>query len=111
MLLDRLDAPTHAGSAGGLMTSGTVTSQKGRVLVVDDDPASRYLLRELLEIRGYAVAEARDGQSALEVATSDQPDVILLDVRMPGVGGFQACQRLKADERTAPIPILMVTAL
>lgn len=83
----------------------------GRVLVVDDEDHNRVLLRDLLEAQGHQVLEAVDGEQALAEAGSSAPDVILLDVMMPKVDGFEVCRRLKADAQTAPIPILLVTAL
>jgi len=86
-------------------------SPKGRILVVDDEPLNRELLRDLLEVNGYTVLEAVDGLSALKIVDSGTCDVILLDVRMPGMDGLEVCRRLKANLKTAPIPVLMVTAL
>lgn len=84
---------------------------KGQVLVVDDEELNRDLLRDLLESDGYRVDEADSGEPALSLALDKRPDAILLDVMMPGMNGFEVCRRLKAEERTAPIPVLMVTAL
>ena len=83
----------------------------GRVLVVDDEEPNRVLLRDWLEAQGHAVTEAADGEQALEAVGSTAPDVILLDVMLPRMDGFEVCRRLKADARTAPIPILLITAL
>src|SRR5262245_28941008 len=83
----------------------------GRVLVVDDEEHNRVLLRDLLEARGHQVREAVDGEQALDEVASSAPDVILLDVMLPKVDGFEVCRRLKADARTAPIPILLITVL
>ena len=83
----------------------------GLVLVVDDDEANRMLLRDPLEVHGYEVIEAKNGEQALQKVEQRPPDVILLDVMMPQMDGFEVCRRLKKDPRTAPIPILMVTAL
>jgi CheY-like chemotaxis protein len=86
-------------------------SAVGRVLVVDDEVCNRELLRDLLETQGYFVAEAESGREALMLATQVMPHVILLDVMMPGMDGFEVCRQLKASAETAPIPVLMVTAL
>lgn len=86
-------------------------SAVGRVLVVDDEVCNRELLRDLLETQGYFVAEAEGGREALMLATQVMPHVILLDVMMPGMDGFEVCRQLKASAETAPIPVLMVTAL
>ena len=83
----------------------------GYVLVVDDEEQNRMLLRDPLEARGYEVAEAVNGMQALESVATRAPDVILLDVMMPKMDGFEACRRLKKDLKTAHIPVLMVTAL
>jgi CheY-like chemotaxis protein len=83
----------------------------GRVLVVDDASVNRQLLRDVLEAHGHAVDEAVDGVDALERAHALRPDVVLLDVNMPRMDGFEVCRRLKSDPRTAAIPVLLVTAL
>ena len=83
----------------------------GRILVVDDEPKNRELLHDLLEVNGYAVIEAEDGNDALTKVISQNCDVVLLDVKMPRMDGLEACRRLKADISTAHIPVLMVTAL
>jgi class 3 adenylate cyclase len=84
---------------------------RGLVLVVDDDEANRTLLRDPLEAHGYEIVEAENGEQALQKVELRFPDVILLDVMMPRMDGFEVCRRLKKDARTAHIPILMVTAL
>src|SRR5476651_957507 len=91
-------------------TSGKKTSL-GYVLIVDDEEQNRSLLHDPLEARGYEIAEAENGMIALEKIAARLPDVILLDVMMPQMDGFEVCRRLKTDSRTAHIPILMVTAL
>jgi class 3 adenylate cyclase len=84
---------------------------RGLVLVVDDDEANRTLLRDPLETHGHEIIEAENGEQALQQVARRQPDVILLDVMMPKMDGFEVCRRLKKDGKTAHIPILMVTAL
>ena len=84
---------------------------ESRVLVVDDDEKSRRLMRDLLAVHGYQLSEAVDGEDALRAVKAEPPDVILMDVMMPKMDGFEACRKLQADERTAPIPVLLVTAL
>ena len=84
---------------------------RGIVLIVDDEPANRELLRDPLEVHGYEIAEAENGEQALQKVAERPPDVILLDVMMPRMDGFEVCRRLKKDPLTAHIPILMVTAL
>lgn len=83
----------------------------GFVLVVDDEEQNRSLLRDPLEARGYEIAEAENGLLALEKVAARPPDVILLDLMMPQMDGFEVCRRLKMDVKTAHIPILIVTAL
>lgn len=90
---------------------GVVRYPRSRVLVVDDEERNRSLLKRLLEKRGFSVREAVDGEDALAKVTEEQPDVILLDVMMPRMDGFEVCRRLKAQPHTQAIPILMVTSL
>jgi len=94
-------------------TSASKTSNdySGHILVVDDEKKNRILLKDVLEVKGYQVSEAEDGEQALHIVMKDPPDVILLDVMMPGMDGYEVCRRLKNDIKTASIPILMVTAL
>src|ERR1700687_6017998 len=82
-----------------------------RILVVDDLPENREILTGLLEPEGYTVITAKDGQEGLERALADPPDLILMDVSMPRMTGFEACRRLKADERTRLVPLVLVTGL
>ncbi|MHB8529128.1 MAG: PleD family two-component system response regulator [Caulobacteraceae bacterium] len=82
-----------------------------RILVVDDIEANIQVLQAKLAAEYYEVLTAADGESALLAAIEQKPDVILLDVMMPGLDGFQVCRRLKEDVRTAHIPVVLVTAL
>jgi signal transduction histidine kinase len=86
-------------------------SSAARILVVDDEPRNVLLLQELLESRGYTVWTAVNGVQGLTVAKERLPDVVLLDVMIPGVNGFDVCRQLKADQSTAMIPVLLVTSL
>ncbi|MGC9505024.1 putative bifunctional diguanylate cyclase/phosphodiesterase [Baaleninema sp.] len=81
------------------------------ILIVDDDPANLEVLSNFLEAAGYEVLIARDGQSAIDRAAYDPPDLICLDVMMPGIDGFETCRRLKANPDTAEIPVVFMTAL
>ena len=81
-----------------------------RVLVVDDEPPIRLLCRVNLEAEGMQVVEASDGPGGLEKAREERPDVILLDVMMPGLDGWQVAEELLEDERTKGIPIIFLTA-
>jgi two-component system, OmpR family, phosphate regulon response regulator PhoB len=80
------------------------------VLVVDDEAPIRLLCRVNLEAAGIEVSEAEDGKSGLAVAREERPDVILLDVMMPGMDGWQVFDELLQDERTASIPVVFLTA-
>lgn len=82
-----------------------------RVLVVDDEPAMRVLVRVNLQVEGVEVVEARDGLEAVKVATRERPDLVLLDVMMPGLDGWEVARRLGAAPETRDIPILFMTAL
>lgn len=82
-----------------------------RILVADDDPDSRTIARLSLEHSGYEVITAVDGSDAIEKAREMRPDVILMDLQMPALTGFDAARALKADNSTAEIPIIAVTAL
>ena len=81
-----------------------------RALVVDDDPANRYLLRSVLEKQHWIVTEAEDGQAALAAVRENTPDLILLDLMMPNVDGFEFAERLHADPRFRSIPVVVITA-
>ena len=83
----------------------------GTVLVVDDVPANISVLLEMLGQRGYQVLVARDGESALEQSTFATPDLILLDIMMPGLDGFETCRQLKARAATREVPVIFMTAL
>jgi two-component system, sensor histidine kinase and response regulator len=82
-----------------------------RILVVDDEPRNVELLQDLLEVHGYTVGTAVDGERAIAAARECRPDVILLDVMMPRLNGFEVCRTLKAEPATAMIPVLLVTSL
>jgi DNA-binding response OmpR family regulator len=80
------------------------------ILVVDDDPATLKLVGVILDQEGYDVVPARSGEEGLERARLQHPDLILLDVMMPGLDGYEVVQRLRTDPATARVPILMLTA-
>jgi DNA-binding response OmpR family regulator len=82
-----------------------------KILVVDDEWELRNLLTEFLTGEGYDVIQASNGEEALELAEKEEPQVILLDVKMPGIDGIEVCRRLKEEDKTRFIPIIMVTAL
>ncbi len=81
-----------------------------RVLAVDDEPHILKLVAFSLRSGGFEVLEASDGLAAIEIARAEQPDLILMDVMMPALDGFEACRRLKADPATADIPVVMLSA-
>lgn len=83
---------------------------KERLLVVDDEEDILELLRYNLEREGYAVITAESGESAVELALSARPDLILLDLMLPGMNGLDVCRQLSRDDRTAMIPIVILTA-
>jgi CheY-like chemotaxis protein len=85
-------------------------TRKPRVLVVDDDAAVRELITVNLELAGFVVASAEDGVAALAAVDAFGPDLVTLDVMMPRLGGFETLERLRADPRTASIPVVMVTS-
>ncbi|HJW76511.1 MAG TPA: response regulator, partial [Thermoleophilia bacterium] len=82
-----------------------------RILVVDDTPANVKLLADVLGVRGYAVSTAASGKEALEKVAADAPDLVLLDVVMPEMSGYEVCKALRADPATSRLPVVMVTAL
>ncbi|MCL2039144.1 MAG: response regulator [Bacteroidetes bacterium] len=84
---------------------------KPYILVVDDNKITTKLLHRYLDINGYEVAEAYDGQECLEKVAEKHPDAIVLDVMMPRLDGYQTTMKLKGDPITAEIPIVIVTAL
>ena len=81
-----------------------------KILIVDDVPANLDVLFQSLDSEGYDIMIASDGTTALEVAAGSQPDLILLDVMMPGIDGYETCRQLKADEQLAAIPVIFLTA-
>ncbi|MDQ8202984.1 hybrid sensor histidine kinase/response regulator [Pelagicoccus sp. SDUM812003] len=87
-----------------------ISESQRSVLVVDDEPINIQLLQRKLEWDGIHVLTADNGEDCLEVARSERPDLILLDVMMPGMDGFAVCQKLREDKRTKAIPVIFVTA-
>ena len=84
---------------------------KSTILIVDDEASGRDTLESILEPEGYALVMAENGYQAIEKARALQPDVILLDVMMPGMNGFEVCKRIRSEKELAEIPILFLTAL
>ena len=90
--------------------SAQTTGDATKVLVIDDEAPIRLLCRVNLEAEGMEVVEASDGPTGLEKARVEQPDVVLLDVMMPGIDGWRVAEELLEDERTRGIPIVFLTA-
>ncbi len=93
------------------MRPATATQPASTILIVDDTPANVGVLVDYLEDNGFRVVVAQDGQEGLKRAEFARPDLILLDVMMPGMDGFETCRRLKADDKTRDIPVIFMTAL
>jgi len=87
----------------------TADTEQQTVLVVDDSPTEMHLIRGILEKGGYQVITAVDGESGVAEAKHSKPDLILMDVVMPGLNGFQATRQLSRNPETSQIPIIMVT--
>ncbi|MDZ4871782.1 MAG: Sensor histidine kinase RcsC [Chroococcidiopsis cubana SAG 39.79] len=87
------------------------TAEPGTILVVDDTPTNLEILFDFLTNYGFKILIAEDGESALQKAAYASPDLILLDILMPGIDGFETCSRLKASESTREIPVIFMTAL
>ena len=85
-------------------------SDAARILVVDDVPENVRLLDAVLSSHGYGILQANDGRTALELAATANPDLVLLDVRMPEVDGYEVCRRLRESDATAVLPVIMLTA-
>src|ERR1700737_2158722 len=83
----------------------------GKILVVDDESANVEVFSRLMTRLGYEVLTASNGEMALELVARDRPDLVLLDVNMPGIDGFEVCRRLKEASGTRLIPVVLITAL
>src|SRR5262249_23556832 len=88
-----------------------MTQPAAKILVVDDTPQNVKLLADLLTVKGYAVVTAASGAEALSRIEAERPDLILLDVVMPGMSGYEVCQRIRSDGGNGTLPVVMVTAL
>ena len=88
-----------------------MTNEKIRILVVDDSPNNLRLLSHILKNQPYDLTLMRDAKSALSSAQDDPPDLILLDIKMPHMSGYEACERLKDNERTRDVPVIFISAL
>jgi serine phosphatase RsbU (regulator of sigma subunit) len=98
------------------MTKNPISSENNgkhseRILLVDDNPVNLRLIRRTLEGRGYDPLTAKNGEAALSVARKEQPGLILLDIMMPGIDGYEVCRRLKVDPATRDIPVIFLSSL
>ena len=81
-----------------------------KILVIEDDPSTLWLLQYTLEREGYQVLTASNGLEGLRKAQNEEPDLVALDLMLPGIGGFEICRRLRAEPQTAELPILILSA-
>ena len=115
-IADQLAIARQESMGGGVAATSRTAAQRDpdqpmRILIVDDEEEVRASIREYLESNGFAIVEAADGEEALAKAFTEKPDLLLLDLRLPKVDGYQVCQTLKGNPITSVIPIIMVTAL
>lgn len=87
-----------------------MTAEEKRILVADDDPVILRLIQVNLELEGYQVLTANNGQEAVDMATAELPDLVILDIMMPRLDGYQACEQLKSAEATKQIPVIFLSA-
>ncbi|HWC14790.1 MAG TPA: response regulator [Actinomycetota bacterium] len=87
-----------------------MTPGEKRILIADDDPVILRLLQVNLELEGYEVVTANNGQEAVDAAGVQKPDLVILDIMMPRLDGYQACEKLKADHTTKDIPVIFLSA-
>jgi len=85
-------------------------SRTFKVLVVEDEPDILELVRDTLYNEQYEILEAKDGESGLQIAQDGSPDLILLDIMLPKLNGYEVCRQLKSNDKTTRIPVLMLTA-
>lgn len=109
--LSRAEAPAASGNEQNPPAKQLIGACGHRILIVDDDALNVKLLEAQLSSKGYHVVTALDGSAALERVQQERPDLILLDIMMPGIDGYEVTERLKADDDTRCIPIILVTAL
>ena len=93
------------------MATSPKTTAAGNILIVDDNADNLRLLAKMLESQGYTVRKSLNGKMALQAVHRDPPDLILLDITMPEMSGYEVCQQLKASEMTANVPIIFISAL
>jgi CheY-like chemotaxis protein len=100
----------YASAPDGVLPAEAMLKPAGSVLIVDDQPEIRLLIRMTLDVTGAALREAADGQEALAACAAEAPDVVLLDVMLPDMSGYDICARLKADPRYARTRVILMTA-
>jgi len=106
-----VSAKTLAVEEGLLGSLGQIDERVQSIAIIEDDPQATLLLRRILQTRGeYRIFEAHDGATGLELVRREQPDVILLDLMMPGMDGFEVLEALKADEGVSHVPVIVITA-
>jgi putative two-component system response regulator len=105
------DAGSRDESATATHTLFQVSPHAGRILIVDDQAANLVLLSRMLARDGHIIVRARTGEEAIELVGREQPDLVLLDVMMPGMSGFEVCRELKRQTSTRLIPVVLITAL
>ena len=93
------------------MITKAMNSESASILIIDDSAENRLLLSSQLGMEGYDILQADGGPLGITIAEQDDPDLILLDVMMPEMNGFEVCRHLKSNGSTSGIPIIMVTAL
>ena len=106
--LDELRAPVAAAPQGSKKQGGKMSIR--RILIVDDSPTERHVLNDMLTKSGYEVMSSDNGEDAIQKAKSLRPDLILMDVVMPGLNGFQATRAISRDPDTRAIPIILCTS-
>lgn len=93
------------------MTGSEIDISGSRVLIADDNQPNRELLEAYLDDEGYEIIMASDGEHTMQLVGQQHPDIILLDIMMPRLSGYEVCEQLKSNPETRSIPVLMVTAL
>jgi two-component system cell cycle response regulator DivK len=100
--------PAQSGSDDDIKVSGDA-GDGPLVLIVEDDPETRRFYVEALARQGFRIADAHNGLQALEKALATPPDLVIADIAVPGIDGIELCRRLRADVRTAAVPVLAIT--
>src|SRR6202021_84760 len=93
------------------MNSSQRQASQGTILIIDDEPASLRLLMNILTEHGYTVHPANEGELGLQFVKHTLPDLVLVDIRMPGIDGYEVCANLKNDPTTQPIPVIFISSI